>query len=220
MVRHSVGAKRVQSAKSLAEGMVDFPGVANRPLVVRLRLAAPRPAGEPVVTGHGQWPRDRIVPGRGGFTEQAFIAGREAVGWDGDVIVSIRVPPFTVPPDTRQLGAAVAWVEIAPAGGPAIPLGPALVQVLLPLLLATVGLFWLARRFRWSAPAAAGLAVGLAALGALWIGLMRRPLPAGRGWSPWRSGLAAVVLVYGPAAWRRLQPGCARFARDIPSASG
>jgi Gpi18-like mannosyltransferase len=190
------------SARNLAEGTVIFPDVANRPLAIRLRLAAPRPAGEPVVTLTVNGREIGSFPAGGVFAEYAFSAGREAVGWDGDVIVGLRVPPFTAPPDTRELGAAVAWVEIVPDGGPAIPPRPALAWVLLPMLLGAAGFFWLARRFRWSAPAAAGLGVGLAALGALWV---RVDGVGALHWAwliPVGVWLTAAAFAWGPAVWR------------------
>jgi hypothetical protein len=122
------------------EGTILFPDVANRPLLVRLYMHAMRPTTPPTVTVALN---DRVLgslPVGGTFAEYTVRASRATVGWDGRTVLTIRVPPFTAPPDTRQLGVAVAWAEIAPAGGPAIPPAPVLLKVVLPLLLAALGM--------------------------------------------------------------------------------
>ncbi|MCX6030460.1 MAG: hypothetical protein NT169_14325 [Chloroflexi bacterium] len=186
---------------SEAEGLMRFTDVANRPLTIRLAMHAARPATPPpimvAVNGH-----EIGTVTAGGFSEYAFVAGRPAVGGDGNVTIAVRTQPFNAPPDPRQLGAAVAWVEIAPAGGPAIPPTPALLRVFLPILLAAAGLIWLTRRGGLPSPAAAGLGVTLGAVVALWLWL------APRGSDRWvwlilpAVWLGGAAIVWGPTVRR------------------
>jgi hypothetical protein len=127
---------------SEGQAIVRFAGISNRPMTLRMFLHARRPGAPAPVTVLVNGETIATFPGNGGFTEKTFSVDRRAVAWDGNVFVAIRTQPFTAPPDTRQLGAAVAWVELAPAGGPAIP--P--LTAYLPLVLAVAGVLWGAGR--------------------------------------------------------------------------
>lgn len=120
---------------SEAEGTVRFAGVGNAPLRLRLLLHARRPSGVATVRVLANGREVASFAAGGEFAEHVIDIPRVAVGWRGDVEVTLKVDPFTAPPDTRSLGAAVATVSLEAAGWPVLP--P--LAVLLPLSLALLG---------------------------------------------------------------------------------
>ena len=148
---------------SEATGTVRFANVANQPLTLTVYFDALRASQAPTVTVsvNGQ-PAASIAAG-GAFAEHSIALPRSRVGWNGDVVVRISAPTFTAPPDPRQLGARVAWLQIAPAKGLAIPSAPVLGHLLLPLMLAVLGIFWFGRRFGVAVVVVAPVAVAVVA---------------------------------------------------------
>ena len=174
-------------------GSVNFWGVGNSPLRLRLFYHARRPTGLATATIKTN---DRLVeraPVGGSFEERVYTASRQAVGLSGNVRVTLELQPFSAPPDTRKLGAAVAWVEIQPASRPVIP--P--LNVLTSVLLSTVGFSLLRRQIRSTvAVLAIALvpALGVAIIVAVWPSLL----------GPWlwllpvAAWLAGLLAVRGP----------------------
>lgn len=175
-----------------------FGNVPNRPLRLHLTLHAARPAVSPAV--------DVLVNGRqvgqvtpgGEFAEFSLPVPRSAVGASGSVAVALAVEPFVAPPDTRELGAAVAALSLAPAGGPAIPPWP----LLWPLGLTALALAWLLAQTRLGWPAIAALVV-VAAL-AYTAAAVAKPAALQRwaGWLPLAALLLGALGLGGPAALR------------------
>ena len=182
-----------------AEGTVRFTDVANRPLIVRLYLHALRPAEPALVTVSANGRELATFAVGGVFAEKDLALPRSIVGWNGDLAVSVRSLPFNAPPDTRRLGAAVAWIELAPTAGPAVPPLP----VFLPLLLACAGLAVFAPRFHPSPAAGLAAPLLLAAVLALLLAV-QAPWIGHWAWlistATWGAGLAALV---GPSLYRR-----------------
>jgi Gpi18-like mannosyltransferase len=189
---------------SEGQAAIRFDDVANRPLTVRAFLNAMRPDKPPTVTLTLNGTPIASFAAGGAFAEYTAVAPRSAVGWSGAATVGIEVEPFTAPPDTRELGAAVSWVEISPAGGPALPPSPTLLRVILPLLLTVLGVLLLGSRLRlrWTLLTAVSLAIGVVGSLALW----RAPSIAAK--AAWPLALAVwligAAVIWGPGLARRI----------------
>ncbi|MFZ2489425.1 MAG: hypothetical protein WAZ19_15035 [Anaerolineae bacterium] len=127
---------------SEADASIRFDNVANQPmqLVIIMHAARPNAAPHMVLSVNGV-ELQRLQPG-GNFAEYRFVIPRSLIGWQGRATISFQVDPFNAPPDTRQLGAAIASIQLLSLGGPIVPPWP----VTWPLLLATVVFVILATR--------------------------------------------------------------------------
>ena len=198
---------------SQAQGVITFGHVGVRPLRLRLYAHALRPQGiATVIVGINGREVDRF-PAGGAFAEHDLTLDPSRFGWNGELQISLRATPFVAPPDTRQLGVAVAWVELDPLFGVAAP--PA--RVLFPLLLATAWLVLARRPARIPLPQPLSLTLGLLPVGL--VGLLRLwPL------LPWVwiaplavwAGPVAVSLV--PRFWHRLRRWLGRLRARHPQA--
>ncbi len=187
---------------STAEGTVRFFDLSNRPLRARILLHASRPDAPPIVKVRANEREVASFPASGEFAEYTVEIDRRAAGWDGTLDLTLQVAPFTAPPDTRALGAAVAWVEVTPGSGPALPNIPTLCGVILPALLAAAALTWWARRLGASGLAGAAIAsaYGAAIAVLLWKGPLWLP---GAGWACAATlWLGALTMAWGPRAAR------------------
>ena len=172
-------------------------GYEGRPAVATLRLAAPRPAGEPPAVARAR---------SGGAELGAFAVAGDWRRYHllaptrpaGETALLLETPAFTPPGDPRELGVALsaAWARPAAYGG--------LMPVRALYLLALPLLGWLALR-RLGAPGWAAMGFGLAlALGAGWAAAA--PTASGYwlptlGWPLWPA-LPLLLL----ALWPRLAP--------------
>jgi len=123
------------------DGSVNFWGLGNSPLRLRLFYQAIRPTGLATVAVEVNGHTVASVVSGGSFEVHEFTAPRSFSALTGTVRVGFLSQPFNAPPDPRDLGVGVAWVEIAPAGGLVVPPVP----VLLPVVLAAFGLLTLRR---------------------------------------------------------------------------
>lgn len=186
-------------------------GYEGRPALVTLRLAAPRPPGEPAAVARAR---------SGGVELGAFaVAG----GWRryhilaptspaGESALLLETPAFTPAGDPRELGLALSAARAGPVGEGGLRPVRALYLLALPLL------GWLALR-RLGAPPTAALALGGAlALAAGWAAA--DPTASGY-WLPtlgWPLWPAAPLLLL--ALWPRLGPPLAAagsWARARPA---
>jgi Gpi18-like mannosyltransferase len=182
------------------EASVRFEQVPNRPLTLNLTLHAARPADSPpvkvLINGH---PVGSLAPG-GEFTEYQVAVPRSKVGWTGVVTATLVVDPFVAPPDTRQLGAAVAAISLAPAGLLAIPPWPLLWPLALAVALATLLLAQTGRRW----PVIAALVVAMAVAYSATAVLNPEALQGWARWLPAAVVSLGLVLLVGPPLLRRL----------------
>lgn len=187
-------------------------GFEGRPAVVTLRLAAPRPPGEPAAVTRAR---------SGGVALGAFgVAGDwrryqilAPTSLAGESALLLETAAFTPEGDPRELGVALSAVRVAPAGPGGLQPVRALYLLALPLL------GWLAL-LRLGAPGRAALAVGLALAG---LAGLAAALPTAAGyWLPslgWPLWPAAPLLLL--ALWPRLGPPIAAggaWAHDRPAA--
>lgn len=117
---------------SESSASIRFDNVANQPMQLVITMHAARPSAPPhmVVSVNGV-ELQTLQPG-GTFADYRFAVPRAVVGWNDHATVSIQIEPFRAPPDTRQLGAAIASVKLLTRGKPALPSWP----VTWPLVLA------------------------------------------------------------------------------------
>ena len=93
-------------------GQVSFNAVGGRPWQLRLRASGLRPAGPA--------PVDVAINGQiiatetwgGDMAEREYTVTRKQAGLLGNVKLALTAAPFVVPPDQRQLGLQVDWVEL------------------------------------------------------------------------------------------------------------
>jgi hypothetical protein len=189
-------------------------GYDGRPAIATLRLAAPRPAGEPPATVRASAAGLALgsFPVGGGWRRYHVLAPTDPAA---ETALLLETAPYVPEGDPRELGVALSHVRLEPAGAArGVPPVRALYLLALPLI------GWLLlTRLRAPAWAALGLG-GLLALAAGWAAA--NPTAGGYwlptlGW-PWWLALALLLL----AAWPRLAPAlaAARTALDARPALG
>ncbi len=160
---------------------VNFPGVANRDWQLRLRLSGTRP-NPPASINLTYNDRRPVATLQLGGEMAEYSATLPRIPYDpfvilfgsrGSVRVYIETSTFTAPPDTRELGVQVDWVELSPVGGGVAipPLYPWLGLSLVVGLLAAAGQrFGLTGR-RWQLWSGSWLLLTLLALiaASLWV---------------------------------------------------
>ena len=201
---------------SEAEGKLHFSDLANRPLRVRLRFHALRPSNPPTVTvtlnGHPL----AALAGSGSFADVEIAANRAQVGMQGNALLAIETTPFQAPPDPRQLGVALAWVEVIADQGLAIPSLPAVQQVLLPLMLVVLTTTFASWRWKLSQTVRLLATLFCAAIGAMLLWQAPTWLKA-HGWqlagTLWGGTL---LLAWGPRLFRSLRATMQRTRLQNP----
>jgi hypothetical protein len=96
-------------------GQVLFTGAGARPWQLRVRASGLHPAGPaPVEISVNGQPVAREAWG-GDMAEHEYAITAGAAGAAGNIHVALATEPFSAPPDTRELGLQVDWVELRPA---------------------------------------------------------------------------------------------------------
>lgn len=178
---------------SEAQATLHFAMAANRPYSLRLLLHALRPATPPAVTVTVNQKALASFEAGGSFAEYQVTLGRSSVGLSGDLLVGLQAEPFQLPPDPRQLGVAVAWVELTPAGGLAIPTLPEVRMVVLPWLLIILALALAG----WQSRSSLTLTCAALILGGAAGALLRWQWPPATqhySWQ-WALGAAGVIVI-------------------------
>ena len=142
-------------------GQVSFSAVGGRPWRLILRASGLRPAGPAPVE---IWVNGQIVAAEtwgGEMAEREYIITRDQAGLLGNVELALITEPFVVPPDQRQLGLQVDWVELRPTGWAfTVPPWIVLVGLIATVILCYATVLRAMRSPRWA------LGVGV-----LWVGL-------------------------------------------------
>ena len=152
-------------------GQVSFNAAGGRPWRLRLRASGLHPAGPaPVIVAIN----GRMIATEtwgGDMTEREYAITRGQVGPLGNVTVAFTTEPFVLPPDQRQLGLQVDWIELQPAGWAfTTPPWIILVGLLAAVILCYFTVLRIARSQRWAF--GAGLLVtGFCAIGIIWFRL-------------------------------------------------
>jgi hypothetical protein len=191
-------------------GQVAFVGAGGRPWRLRVHANAMHPDSPAVVkvTVNGRPVAEEIWGGD--LAEHAFVLTLDQIGLSGDVQMELGASTFVAPPDERQLGIMVDWVELQPVGwSPTVPswiiLGGGLIVVLLAGSAAQKATY--STRWAWAAGllAAAGFAAVIVTtrlqislyLPWLILGMALAWLFAGRvRHATWREYLLFVLLVW------------------------
>ncbi len=169
-------------------------GFEDRPALVGLRMAAPRPAGTPPVQVSlvgGGTALGTITVEQDWRRYQLLSPTRSA----GETILVLATPAFTPQDDPRELGVVLSAASAWPAGGAKLPLVRALFLLAWPLLawLSAVRLGW---RRRWAILAGLAFAL-LAGWAAAFPGAAGYWLPT-LGW-PWWPILPLLLLAFAPS---------------------
>ena len=152
-------------------GRVSFIAAGNRPWRLRLRASGLHPAGPaPVgIAVNGQIVAEEDWGGDMGEREYSITRGQ--TGPLGNVAVALTTEPFVAPPDQRQLGLQVDWVELQPAGwSPTMPPWIVLAGLVAAVLLCYFTVLRVTGSSRWAFFGGLLLA-GLCAAGVVWFRL-------------------------------------------------
>jgi hypothetical protein len=104
-----------------SQARIDFPGADQRDWVVRLRASAPRPSGAVTITVTADTNAalgSLTLGGKMAVYElplaRRFAASRldTLLGLGQGVHLALQTPTFNAPPDKRELGIQVDWVEV------------------------------------------------------------------------------------------------------------
>ena len=97
---------------------INFLGFGRRDAQLTLRMSGIRPAGPVQATiAVNDQPLAADVTLGGEMQEYSFPVARSQINQDGDLRLTIAVPTFQSPPDTRNLGIQVDWAEVRTATG-------------------------------------------------------------------------------------------------------
>lgn len=145
-------------------GQVAFVGAGGRPWRLRVQANAMHPDNPAVVkvAVNGRPVAEETWGGE--MAEHAFVLTPDQVGPSGDVRVELGTSTFVAPPDERQLGIMVDWVELQPVGwSPTVPSWIILVGALIVVVLAGSTAQQMTRSSRWALAAGLLVAAGFAA---------------------------------------------------------
>lgn len=97
---------------------INFLGFGKRDAQLTLRMSGIRPAGPVQATiAVNDQPLATDVTLGGEMQEYSFPVARSQINQDGALRLTIAVPTFQSPPDTRNLGIQVDWAEVRTATG-------------------------------------------------------------------------------------------------------
>ena len=154
---------------SAPTGKVSFSAVGGRPWRLHLRASGLRPAGPA--------PVDVAINGQiiatetwgGDMAEREYTITRDQAGLLGNVNLALRTEPFVVPPDRRQLGLQVDWVELQPIGWALnVPPWIVLAGLLAAVILCYLTVLRVTRSTRWAFGVGA-LLIGLCVASVVWF---------------------------------------------------
>jgi Glycosyltransferase family 87 len=117
-------------------GEIVINGAGGRPWQLRIRASGLRPTGPALLklVVNGRFLAER--PLGGDLAEYQFEITRGQAGSSGNLVIELASDTFVAPPDQRQLGLMVDWVELNAAGSSAtVPPWVVLVGLLLSIVL-------------------------------------------------------------------------------------
>lgn len=169
-------------------------GIGDQSGILKLSLAAPRPAGIATV---GVWVNGtslgEIHPGASP-REFDFPLDRATIGIGGDLVVTLASDTFTQAPDTRELGAQVYQVRFDSGGAPVLPATRALYLVALTLLAFLVARVWSGSMT--AAQGVAALAILVEAVGVITVRVETVWFAAPLFWGGVAALIAALALAW------------------------
>jgi hypothetical protein len=183
---------------------IQFLGIGNQPLTVRLRLSGARPNQPPPQVKIEVEGRRYFVQSAAEFKDLELTLPRQT-GLNGDLKLFLYPPSFSLPRDSRELGVRVTSVEIAPAdyGLTSLVIPDPLVAV---SLLTALLIIWLISYRAFGIIRAALACAGVCLL--ICVLALSFDRLAISGFAPqlavvmlWSLGLVAIILLFFPRRW-------------------